>query len=1046
MPRYTVLIITFCLHCASVAELPYGPIRAAYEFTYGDAYSAAVELPAYRIVDLGAGITPVSINDSMMILMSTDDKKLIQWGGGERSIMNDNFRYSDWARLNEEKSVVTTSMTPENEFEMRFWLEGDASHCLVENEDCLPYPPYYWWPYAFNDQDQLVLHQEAESGFFAFAPYTLRIETDLLNLRSGTCEELSSYEYYIDENYDLHQGGILYTVNDINNYGETVGEVYSDSAFSDDSGITYYHQDQYFALNKETVLDFEPLQITDMGTVLGRSLGPQFGLVILDQFGQRSIGPVLTELESVVPCISNPLDGLEEIVIENHYWKRMSETDFSGRPTGQPSPDFWEGSIDNLIMDTGSWAQLKATCISASGRIAGTGRFFDWATFQWEDRGFLLMPQLLVPDWDRNGTIDITDQKQAAKNFPWYFWVNDDDDSGDLARSWADDMPESADADWESPGVDGLRDVVDFFPVHLDIQDFLAAVENIDDVEVSLSQADAALNFVYTSLLPEEMGKIHESRLETGFGPLFSSPLESAEVQAISSQATILSAAFIRRIRDENRGVLLMEGAHPSTEPLVMNYHYRGDLVFSCELPLSISPVGEMFRVANLRNVDPKFSQADPGPWPTDLGEPPNLPDAYLRSFKDSLPTLVHIHGYNWGGDQAPAAHAEIFKRFFQTGSCARYVGVTWFGDEGTLELIGTSFDYNENVINAFITAGYLPEALATLAAPLTSVFAHSLGNMVASSAIVDHGWNVLNYFMLNAAVPTEAYLGEQEDRRKMVNPDWKDEGSDQSDYPEFLMPSYWSALFQPDDHRSLLSWKTRFGGVSGNTICHNFFSTGEDILRSGNGDLPALFEDIWKTELIWVYNEMVKGTSTLATSLTGDVHGGWGFNFSHMDWINPGGAAHPPAGEWIRMLPAEAALIDPEELITEPFFRPFSSGDSDFPDWSDGSWLYGNKEEANAHLPPASFVGASPNAIKNHAKILAEGLPAHSAPAGSNSLPKLPLLLNYDLDKVIRQALFWPFRSPAEKQDRWLHSDYLNPALPFVAELYRICVKSINP
>jgi hypothetical protein len=163
------------------------------------------------------------------------------------------------------------------------------------------------------------------------------------------------------------------------------------------------------------------------------------------------------------------------------------------------------------------------------------------------------------------------------------------------------------------------------------------------------------------------------------------------------------------------------------------------------------------------------------------------------------------------------------------------------------------------------------------------------------------------------------------------------------------------------------------------------------------------------------------------------------------MDWINPGGAAHPPEGEWVRMLPDEAELIDPQLLVTELFFKPFSDGDPEFRDWADGSWLYGDTEEANTHLPPDSFAAGSPDTIKNHAKVLAEGLPAHSAPAGSNTLPKLPLLLNYDLDKAIRQALFWPIRSPAEKQDRWLHSDYLNPALPFVAELYRICVKSIN-
>jgi pimeloyl-ACP methyl ester carboxylesterase len=1045
MQRYLLLLIVPFLSAPLIGSLPYGPIRAAYEFSYGTAYSASATLPAYRIVDLGPGLEPISINDSLIVLAKTADKKLIRWAGGESIVLSGNFRSADWARMNEEGSVLLTFMTPDGEFEFRYWDADEKTHCVMDFADCLPYPPYYRRPYAFNDQSDLAILLEGESGFFAFAPYTLRIETNLVNAKTDISDEISAYEYHIDENYDLQQGGILYDLNDINNYGESVGEVYSDSAYTVGYDTIYNYQEQFFALNRDTVLDFEPFLINDLGTVLGRTLGPQYGIVIYDEFGQRYIGPALPELESVRPCMSNPLDGLEEIVIENHYWKQMTERDFAGRPTGQPSPDFWEGKLDDLIQNMGRWNKLKASCISANGRIAGTGRYLNPATLQWETRAFLLMPQLLHPDWDRDGVIDSVDKNQSNQPFPWYFWVNDDDDLGDLARSSADDLPASDEPDWESPGVDGMRDIVDFFPLQIDIRDLLRGVENLSDIEVTLSQQDSALNFVYTNLSPDEVGQIHTTRHATGFGPLFSQPLESAPTHPISASPVALSQEFLRQLRDDNHGILLIESNKPTSEPLVMNYRYKGSSVFTCELPISLAPVRDMMRIVNLRNVDPKFSRADPGPWATDMEEPPNLPDAFLRSFENLLPTLVHIHGYNWGGDQIPAAHSEIFKRFFQMGSCARYVGVTWFGDQGTLELLDTSFDYNENVINAFVTAGYVKSILAGFGHPLVSVFAHSLGNMVASSAIVDHGWDVLNYFMINAAVPTEAYLGEQEDRRKMVHPDWKDEGSAGTDYSEHLLPSNWSALFQPEDRRSLLTWKERFASISQETICYNFYSTGEDILRSGNGDLPGFIKDVWKTELIWVFNEMVKGTSTLAASIAGEVHAGWGFNHEYMTWINPGGAAHPPDGEWVRMSTSESAALPAEALVADPFFKPFSDGDSDFPNWSDGSWLYESEEVANAHLPPSGFNNVPMDNIKNHAKVLAEGLPAHSSPAGSSILPKLPLLKNYDLDTAIRKTLFWPVRSPAEKQNRWLHSDYLNPALPFVAELYQICVESIN-
>lgn len=1046
MPRFTIPLLLLLAACATRATLPYGPIRAAYEFSYGRAYSAAVTLPAYQIVDLGKGVEPIAITDGLTLLLKTDDNQLIRWGGGESEILSSNFRYADWAQMNESGSVVSTFLTPDDDFQIRFWEGFEQPYRLIDwTRFALGYP-YMFRLYALNNKHELALYLDSEIGFFVFPPYTNFLQTSIVDLLSESARDIANYQYHIDEDYELQQGGIRYQVNALNNYGESVGEVYSDNAYTVGYETIYTFQDQYFALNRDIALEFEPLRINDLGTVVGRTLGPQFGLVVLDTYGQQTLGPAFPALESKSPLLSNPADGLEEIVFENTYWKRMSERDFAGRPTGQPAPDFWEGTLDDLIVNMGDWTRLKASCVSDNGRIAGTGRYWNWFSGSWETRGFFLLPQLLLPDWNRDGLIDDADQLHAALPFPWFFWINDDDDEGEQARSFADDLPQADQPDWESPLVDGLRDIVDFFPVQLDLQQMLARIDDIRDVEITLTQADAALNFVYTSLLPEEVGRVHTSRLATGFGPLFSGPLENAPTLSLSQQPVTLSEDFLIQLRDENRGILLIEATGPTDQPLVMNYRYKGKWLFSSRLPLSTAPVGDMIRISNIRTADPKFATADAGPWPTRLEDPPNLPDAFLRSFQEPVRSLVHIHGYNWGGDEIPAGHAEIFKRLFQMGSNSRYIGVSWFGDQGTLELVGSSFDYNENVINAFISAGYLQGALGGLAGPLTSVFAHSLGNMVASSAIVDHGWDVLNYFMLNAAIPTEAYLGEQEDRRTMVHPDWKDEGDDHVDYAEHLLPSNWSILFDPEDRRSLLSWKNRFDGISRQVICHNFYSTGEDILRSGNGDIPNLFTQIWNTELIWVYNEMNKGTATLGPTLTGDIHGGWGFNHEYMDWINPGGGAHGGDGEWVRMPTAQAATLTAEELVAEPFFRHFSSGDSDFPDWSDGAWLYGDTEDANAHLPESSFSAAAPDAVKNHAKILAEGLPAHSSAAGASILPKLFLLNNYDLDKAIRKDTFWPLRSPAEKQNRWLHSDYLNPALPFVAELYQICIESMKP
>jgi hypothetical protein len=316
---------------------------------------------------------------------------------------------------------------------------------------------------------------------------------------------------------------------------------------------------------------------------------------------------------------------------------------------------------------------------------------------------------------------------------------------------------------------------------------------------------------------------------------------------------------------------------------------------------------------------------------------------------------------------------------------------------------------------------------------------------MVASSAITDFGLEVANYFALNAAVAVEAYLGEQANRRLMVHPQWKDTGGVIDDYSEHLLAANWHQLFPAEDHRSQLRWKSRFGNLTKHTICHNFYSSGEDILRAGNGDLPNLLQHVWKKELIWTYNEMVKGTTALATSLTGDTQAGWGFNREYMVWNDPGGAAHPPAGQWVPMKTISAEALTPEHIITDPFFRPFSNGDPDFPLWFNGDWLYQDTQAANTHLPPLPFTGVHVDIVKNHAKILAEAIPGHSAPAGTSPMPNIPLLGNYDLDEVFRKDTFWPERSDSEKRNRWLHGDYKNPALSYVAGLFQTCIESIN-
>lgn len=1020
--------------------LPGQAYRAAYAYEFGKAWSSGVELPSYDILDLGYGWIPLDVNDGGSVLMRNAANRLEKWTWGKVETLADPFHLNETAKINNRGTVVA-SYVDQGTVDFQFWTHGQSSGTFVSRLLPIQNEPHYIGLGGLNEMDQMAIRIDSSSGLFQF-PEIISQDTFNFTIPAGPALTLASYKTITDSDFATTRGGSIYSVYGLNNYGDTVGQVFETSIETSTSESAY---DQiYYSFNIQYMLDFQPTAISDYRSIIGVTEAPLAGMIILDRFGQRAIGPYIYDLHDLNPQISSPLDGLEEIVAGPHYFRRMSERDLWGNLIDTPSPDFWYGAITDVVRSQGGWTGLQATCISTGGRIAGYGWKFDPNSGGMRKSAFLLIDPLLVPDWDRNGKIDTADRQFNYARPPWRFWINDDDDDGPMARSSMDDLPGSPTPDWETPGMDGLRDAVDFFPVMVDLQAILRAIKHFAGFEIRIRQDDNALNLIYTNLHPADVGRIHKRNLPAEFGPAKDMPMETAPTVEVTAQGIALQTAFLEGIRDQGRSILLFEARAPTKKPLILEIKHSGKTILSSELPLSISPVRSMMRILNIRAADPKFHTTD-GPWPTNLNEPSNLPDAHLESLTSPIRTLVHIHGFNWTGEEAPAAHTEVFKRFFQSGSNARFIGVTWRGDAGTLDLTNSSFEYNENVIHAFISAQILADELAPFSGFFTSIFAHSLGNMVTSSLLHDFQFQVGNYFIVNGAVPLEAYDGESKDRRHMVHPDWKDEGFIVPDYAEHLLSPNWYKLFPQNDYRSWLKWKSRFANVHTSAGCINFYSSGEDVLRTGTGDVPELFADVAEKEWVWVFNEMVKGTSTFAATLAGDVHAGWGFNRHYMDWVDPGGAAHPPPGSWVQMSTSDADFIDPVELIPEPFFRPFDSSDSDFPAWGDGSWLYGSTEEANDYLVDIPTRGAPMNLFKNHAKILAEGIPAHSPPVGSQPIQSMRLLDNVDLDKEVRHKDFWPHRDPSERRNRWLHSDYAKPALAYVIKLYSLCVNQIN-
>ncbi|MBI5485402.1 MAG: hypothetical protein HY888_13230 [Deltaproteobacteria bacterium] len=109
----------------------------------------------------------------------------------------------------------------------------------------------------------------------------------------------------------------------------------------------------------------------------------------------------------------------------------------------------------------------------------------------------------LIPDYDHNRKIDDKDRQRALKKDPYYFWVNDDDGYGDTEGTG---IPASSLYLLNSPKVNGTRDLIDYFPVYLDIAK-MKALYSPGSYKYKLHHAPSTLNLVETTLTPDAAGK-----------------------------------------------------------------------------------------------------------------------------------------------------------------------------------------------------------------------------------------------------------------------------------------------------------------------------------------------------------------------------------------------------------------------------------------------------------------------------------------------------------------------------------------------------------
>ena len=630
-----------------------------------------------------------------------------------------------------------------------------------------------------------------------------------------------------------------------------------------------------------------------------------------------------------------------------------------------------------------------------SGLIKASDMTSDYFSGEGKVATIRVLDVSIYGDYDRNGKIDENDRVALYKNRYLRHWVNDDEDTADVNEGGGD-IPgaedgwlewDGRDPNWEDAHVNGRCDLLDFVPVRLDINGMLSQLEgSSSDYTFRLSHADGAVKIVWTSEDADHANSFLKADL-SNCGVALSQDSQSATTVLIDSEGVALPPAFINSIRsDSGNGVFLIEGCGETTSPLVFECHRSSDdeLIFKVEMPLSISSVEKMYRWVGLRHV---FGESDVTGLSAE--EPNNLPDSEMPDSRH----FIFVHGYNVSGESARGWAAEMFKRLWQSGSQARFTAVDWFGNdsqiwEGVPVLGGESLDYYVNVSHALDTAPGFATAVNALPGDKI-MLAHSLGNMLVSAAAKDHQLAYSKYYMLNAAVPMEAY-DQDVYNTEMREHGWRDVSADK-----------WSANWHAhipyeNDSRRTLKWTGRFAGIHDAINC---YSPTEDVLDNAttNG---------WGG--VWSIQELFKGTATLH-AIPGNCEGGWGYNDDHTGIL----------GQLTDF--AKTNTFTDAELIASPIFRRFD----------------------NALLHQTNCISIAQTELN---KVMGDGIPAKSFAAGRNRIVN-GVSNNIDYTDFRANIGQWPRyeQTSGVATPLWQHSDLKKLSYFFVYPLFDRLVSGGN-
>ncbi|MGL4853871.1 MAG: alpha/beta hydrolase, partial [Lentisphaeria bacterium] len=664
-----------------------------------------------------------------------------------------------------------------------------------------------------------------------------------------------------------------------------------------------------------------------------------------------------------------------------------------------------------------------------------------------------VIPTSIAADWTRDGQINGNDKGKVSKEKPWRWWKNDDDDDDsdpltglttDVVMSVPDDLPGQGDQDCNDGEVNGVRDLIDFFP--LKISDLPLNEFPLSNYQYSL-KSDIACN----GFLLEDSDVIQNLYQDFTTAQKYPSKkvieLDSKGITIEKVSADQSITVFIEAVT-MGKGEIYLEVVSKETN----------NVLFTIPFYVEFSSVTDMFRQRTVRKV---MGDNDIG---TDKHnnvslEIPNIP--YNMAFDEQGNkvdnTLVWVHGYNVTGKAAEATFSEVFKRLYHQGFKGEYIGFTWFSNPATPGSLLSVPHYHQTVVNGFYASKLLADYLQKLSGKLF-LTGHSMGRMVVSNTIEKYSPNYEKFFAINTAAALECYGATTVDN-SMINIEGEINWSlfdfkwrDCWDKDKRLFASEWHTLFADiiGDERNKLTWRNTLTKNIADGKMINFYSSTEEVLRKYND-----FHVDGGATYAWVKQEKFKGLTDGISS------GGMDSPFCGYSVNNDSSSYWSLSGEIEKgtNIVNDSNYISDERLRENPFFR--LSVKSSFP----LKELVGELSSVNRFLATSIDGSSLKNYYTYNQKVqphvtvreflLAEAFPATTLPLGANALGIQGFLdsNNIDMSSACKANVgnapnyTWPHLEKINNiyTPVWHHSDYKDVPYLFTYPFYKKIVDEIK-